>query len=85
MRLSCFVQSIWKSAICNQSNEFPLEDHVKYLAVSVENWYNMPHDSQESYIREYRNMNKFEIESKKLITVPATTNEVPLAIETLWI
>ena len=96
VRLSCFVQSIWKSvvdhqsleiekAICDQSNEFPLADHAEYLAVSIEDWYNMPRDGQESYVREFRDMNQFSIDSKKLITILATTKEVPLAIETLSI
>ena len=67
VRLSCFVQSIWKEvvdhqsletgkAICNQSNKFRLADHAKYLAVSIEDWYNMSRNSQESYVREFRNM-----------------------------
>ena len=30
-------------------------------------------------------MNQFDIESKKLVTTPTTSNEVPLAIETLSI
>ena len=96
VRLSCFVQSIWKSvvdhqsleiekAICDQSNEFPLADHAEYLTVSIEDWYNMPQDGQESYVREFRNMNQFSIDSKKLITIPAATKEVPLATETLSI
>ena len=45
----------------------------------------MSRNSQESYVKEFRNMNQFDIESQKLITIPATTNEVPLAIETLSI
>ena len=45
----------------------------------------MPRNSQESYIRDFRNMNQFDIESKKLIAIPATADEVPLAIETLSI
>ena len=74
-----------EKAICNQSNEFRLADHAKYLAASIEDWYNMPRNSQESYVRDFRNMNQFDIESKKLIAIPATADEVPLAIETLSI
>lgn len=42
-------------------------------------------NSQEPYVREFKNMNQFDIESKKLVTTPTTSNEVPLAIETLSI
>ena len=45
----------------------------------------MSRNSQESYVREFRNMNKFDIESQKFIRIPAATNKVPLAIETLSI
>ena len=42
-------------------------------------------NSQEPYVREFKNMNQFDIESKNLVTTPTTSNEVPLAIETLSI
>ena len=45
----------------------------------------MLRDSQESHVREFRNMNQFDIKSKKLTAIPATADEVPLAIETLSI
>ena len=58
VRLSCFVQSIWKEvvdhqsletrkAICNQSNKFRLAGHAKYLAVSIEDWSNIPRESSQ--------------------------------------
>ena len=56
---SFFMQKIWKAtvdhqsldnekAICNQSNEFRLAAHAEYLSVSLEDWFNMSIQNQET-------------------------------------
>ena len=59
-----------EKAICNQSNQFRLASHAEYLSVSLEHWFNMSRQSQETYIQQFRMMSNCDIRNKKNIVIP---------------
>ena len=87
---SFFMPKIWKAtvdhqsldnekAICNQSNEFRLAAHAEYLSVSLEDWFNMSRQNQETYVQQFRMMSNGDIKNKKNIVIPEdSTTQAPI-------
>ena len=59
-----------EKAICNQSNEFRVAGHAEYLSVSLEDWFNMSRQNQETYVQQFRIMNNGDTKNKKNIVIP---------------
>ena len=59
-----------EKAICNQSNEFRLAGHAENLSDSVEDWFNMSRQNQETYVQQFRIMSNGDTKNKKNIVIP---------------
>ena len=86
---SFFMQKIWKAtvdyksleiekAICNRSNEFHA-GHAEYLSASLEDWFNMSRQNQETYVQQLRMMSNGNIKNKNNIVIPeGNTTQAPI-------
>ena len=83
------MQMIWKATvdyksleiekvICNRSNEFHA-GHAEYLSASLEDWFNMSRQNQETYVQQLRMMSNGDIKNKNNIVIPEdNTTQAPI-------